>query len=348
MLPVKILLLISTIQMLGFPELSNVFKMLANVYSDMHSASDYNIFRQVDTFLTFLFYISTFSTFYLWKEIKLPYRLLAIVNVLLDLLYNLFFIGTLRSLFTIILLFLLILIIKSVSDGKKVNKSKIFKLIVLLIVAFVIVSNALAARKELWAGGNSDYIYGNKNYDFSNFLLFWCWTDNLKYNVCNVISYLTQGFYNFSLALQVPFEWTFFLGSVRGLNSIISQIFPFIQDMTPLTYPVRAGIEFGRDGLANWYTIFPWIASDFTWVGCLIYFSFVGYLFMNCWIQTIKYKNPLSFCLLVLLFIQYVFLVANNQLFISRGESLGTIIILAIYFIFSKKTNRFERLKYEI
>ena len=198
--------------------------------------------------------------------------------------------------------------------------------------------NILGARRAMWYEG-SRYIYENKAYNFDNWLLFWCVSDSLKYNFCQLISYLTQGFYGLTLSFQVPFQWTFFLGSVRGLNSIISQIFPFIPNMVNLTYPVRAGEVFGFDGLASWYTIFPWLASDFTFLGALVYMGLVGWLYMRCWIQVIQYYNPFAFTILVLLNIQYIFLIANNQLFIQRGEALATVVLVFVYCIYNKKFN---------
>lgn len=332
-LPIKVMLVVSSIQIMGLPDLGNVFSMLASVYTEMHHGDSFtNVYRQIDTFCTMIFYFSTFGGVYWRKKLPKGYRYLIAVNVVLDLFYNLCFIGTQRSIITIAVLGLTIFARNAIRKDLKIDKRKLRKVLIVIIVLMLVFLNILSARKTLWNESDS-YIYANKNFNLAHPLLFWCQTDKLRYDVCTLISYFTQGFYGLSLAFQVPFEWSFMLGSVRGLNSIISQIFSFVPDMVKLTYPLRAGVTFGVDGLANWYTIFPWIASDLTFVGALIYMAIVAWLFMRCWIQSVEYDNPIAFTLLVLLMIQYIFVIANNQLFVQRGESLATVCLMVLYFV---------------
>lgn len=338
-LPIKIMLVVSSIQIMGLPDFGNVFSMLASVYTEMHHGDSFiNIYRQIDTFCTMVFYFSTFAGIYWRKKLPKQYTYLIVVNVVLDLFYNLCFIGTQRSIVTIAVLGLTIFARNAIRKDLKVDKRKFSKIALIVIAILVVFLNILSARKTLW-NESTRYIYANNNFNLSHPLLFWCQTDKLKYDVCNLLSYFTQGFYGLSLAFQVPFEWSFMLGSVRGLNSIISQVFPFVPDMIELTYPLRAGAEFGVDGLANWYTIFPWLASDITFIGALIYMSVAAWLFMRCWIQSVEYDNPIAFTLLVLLMIQYFFLIANNQLFVQRGESLATVCLLVLYIVGGGKSN---------
>ncbi|MBY4966244.1 hypothetical protein FAJ35_05820 [Streptococcus suis] len=338
-LPIKVLLVVSSIQLMGLPSFSNIFSTLASVYTRMHQGGETeNIYRQIDTFCTIIFYFSTFAGIYWRKKMKTIFFFFIIVNISLDLFYNLYFIGTQRSIITIVVLIITLFACKSIESDSHINKRKLKKIVLIISVLLVIFLNILSARKTFWAPSDS-YIYNNERFDFSNPLLFWCATDKLKYDVCNLMSYLTQGFYGLSLSFQVPFEWSYMLGSVRGLNSIISQVFPFIPNTIDLTYPLRAGEIFNLDGLANWYSIFPWLASDLTFGGALLYMGGCAWLFMRCWIQSVKYDNPIAFTLLVLLIIQYVFLIANNQLFVQRGESLATVCLLFFYCIYGGKSN---------
>lgn len=336
-LPVKVMLVLSSIQLYGMPSFSNLFATLADVYTTMHNDElAPNVYRQIDTFLTFVFYFSTFIGFYWRNKIHKMHFAIVLVNVLLDLFYQLCFIGTQRSIITIAVLLFSVFIRNSVTSNLKIDKKRMVKIIVLVLFLLFLFTNILSARKTMW-NSSGRYIYSNHSFDFSHWMLFWCRTDKLKYDVCNLISYFTQGFYGLSISFQVPFEWSYMLGSFRGLNSIVSQVIPAVPDMVELTYPLRAGIQFHFDGLACWYTIFPWLASDFTFFGSLIYMALVGKLFMRCWIQSIEYDNPLAFLILVLLIIQYIFIVANNQLFVQRGESMATVVLLIVYLIFNKK-----------
>lgn len=340
--PIKVMLVVSSIRIYGLPSFSNIFSMLASVYTEMHHGEAVsNIFRQIDTFSTMIFYFSTFAGLF-WRN-KLPNCFVWLIglNIILDLFYNICFIGTQRSLITLAVLGLVLFAKNTIKKNLLVDKKKLKKIVLLILILLVVFLNILSARKILW-NTSSSYIYQNERFDFSNPLLFWCQTDKLKYDVCNLLSYFTQGFYGLSLAFQIPFKWTYMLGSVRGINSIISQIFPFIPNMVELTYPVRAGEVFGFDGLASWYSIFPWLASDLTFCGALIYMAIVAWIFMRCWIQTVEYDNPLAFIILVLLMIQYIFVIANNQLFVQRGESLATICLLFVYIVGGGRSNFFS------
>lgn len=341
--PIKVLLVISSIKVMGMPHLNNFFSSLAQVYTDMHAGTEENIYRKIDTFTTFLFYISTFMGLYWRGRLGRTNLFIVLINVVLDLFYQLAFIGTQRSIITIGVVCLTLILTSAMKKGVSIDKRKLRTASIIIALLLIVFLNILSARKSLWNNGNESYIYKSRRYNLDSPLLFWCSNDKLKYDICNLCSYFTQGFYGLSLSFQMPFKWTYGLGSTRGLNSIISQVFPFIPSMTEYTYPVRAGEVFNFDGLANWYGIFPWLASDFTFIGTLFYMGAVGWLYMRCWIQSVKHENPIAFTLLVLLNIQYIFIIANNQLFVQRGEALATVVIVVIYFICNKRYNKINK-----
>lgn len=332
---IKVLLLISSIKIYGIPSISNIFTTLANVYTEMHHGEFIgNIYRQIDTFCTFIFYFAMFVGVFWFKKIGLLFKLFLVVDIVLDLLYQMLYIGTQRSIITIVILGLAMIAQSAIKANFSIDKKKIAKIVAVGVFFLIIVMNILSARKGLW---NPGYYQSSTSYNFDHPLLIPFLSQKAKYDVCTVISYLTQGYKGLVLSFQVPFKWTCFLGSVRGLNSILSQIFSCIPDMVEYTYPVRAGLAYNFDGLACWYTIFPWLASDYTFIGALLIMGFVGRLYMKTWVQTVKYKNPLAFMVFTMLTIEYVFIIANNQLFIQRGESLATVILFAVYKLFNKR-----------
>ena len=336
-LGIKSMLVISSVSLYGVPSFDNFFITLANVYTEMHNGEFIgNIYRQIDTFCTFIFYFAMFVGIFWFRKLGFIFKSILIVDISLDMIYQILYIGTQRSLITIAILFLAMIAQSAIKENYHVDKRKIAKIIGIVIVSLVVVMNILSARKGIW---DANYYTSSSRYDFEHLLLIPFVSQKAKYDVCTVISYLTQGYYGITLSFQVPFEWTYFLGSVRGLNSIITQLIPQIPDMSLMTYPVRAGELFHVNGFAYWYTAFPWLASDFTFVGALLIMGIVGKLYMKTWIQTVKYKNPLAFMVFTLLTIEYIFIIANNQLFIQRGESLATIVLLIVYGLFNKKFN---------
>lgn len=342
---IKIMLVISSIKIYGVPKMSNFFATFADVYSNMHHGEFIeNIYRQIDTFCTFIFYFSMFVGIFWFKRIKIGYKLMLILSIILDLMYQIFYIGTQRSIITIVIVMIVIFTKSAIKKDYKIDKKKIIKLGCFLFIILIIILNVLSARKELW---DENYYKTSNQFDLNHPTLVLFKSKKVRYDICNLISYFTQGWYGFTLALKTPFEWTYFLGGFRGINSVVSQIFTKVPNLTDFTYPVRAGKLYNFDGLACWYTIFPWLASDFTFTGALVFMGIVAKIYMKSWIQTIKYNNPIAFIITVLITIQYFFIVANNQIFIQRGESIAVVILFIIYCVFGKKYNynQIENLK---
>lgn len=339
---IKVLLLIQSIASQGLPEFTSVYSLLANSYTNLYQSDSNQIFiRQIDTFFTFLSYVALFTIFYDFKIYETRYKFLAILIVLIDVIYNALFLGTSRTLVTYFIVIILAYLVNSFRKGKNLyNRKTIIKSIVFLVLIVVFLGNIIVSRKFLWG---YDYLSVSLRsgafYDYSNIFVRYL-PNNLKYLVSNITYYVSHGYYGFALSFDTPMEWTYGLGSYRGINSILSQLFPAIPNLTNYSLPVRAGTLHSFDGLANWYTIFPWLISDFGYVGTLIYMFFVAYIYQKTWKQTVYYNNPLAFSLFSLITIQYLFLTANNQLFIRRGESVATIIIFIAWLFMGNRFNK--------
>ena len=341
---IKILLVLSSIKIYGIPQikLNEFYSMFAEVYSELHKGEfKKNIYRQIDSFTTFIFYISTFIGLFWYKRLKFLFKIILFLNIILDFVYQILFIGTQRSIITIVVVFILLLTQKAVDKEYNISYKKLLKVGIVIIILAIIFINVLSARNELW---NPNYYKATKHYNLESIWFVFVKNTKIKYDLCTILSYITQGYYGLSLTFQVDFEWTFFLGAFRGINSILLEGITSLPLMSDFSYPVRAGQLYNFDGYARWFTIFPWLASDFTFIGAILYMGIIAKVYMRCWIQTIKYKNPLAFTLLVLLSIQYIFVVANNQLFISRGESLATIIIFILYLVYNKNCNYYSKI----
>ena len=228
-LGIKSMLVISSVSLYGVPSFDNFFITLANVYTEMHNGEFIgNIYRQIDTFCTFIFYFAMFVGIFWFRKLGFIFKSILIVDISLDMIYQILYIGTQRSLITIAILFLAMIAQSAIKENYHVDKRKIAKIIGIVIVSLVVVMKILSARKGIW---DANYYTSSSRYDFEHLLLIPFVSQKAKYDVCTVISYLTQGYYGITLSFQVPFEWTYFLGSVRGLNSIITQLIPQIPDM---------------------------------------------------------------------------------------------------------------------
>ncbi|NPV51419.1 MAG: hypothetical protein HPY60_09520 [Candidatus Methanofastidiosum sp.] len=340
-LVIKSLLLISSIKLYGFPDFSNLFTIMAITYTkkSLGIFADKNIFRQIDTFTTFLYIISVCGVLYDWEKTKKSIKVVMIINILLTLIYTIFYIGDQKPFMDVMIYILSAVLVIKVKKGKKVfSLGNSIKIVSGVVIATLFFSTIVMNRKILWGSTQSVYLgrFITLNLEHPLLALF---PDSMKYQIGFFLIYPTMGWYGLSLTLQLPFEWSYFLGSARGLNSIISQFIPSVPDMYTKTYLARMEMTFGYDGLSNWHTIFPWLASDFTFIGTLIFMGCIAYIYAKSWKQTVEYDNPISFIMFSTLNIMYLYLTANNQLFVQRGSTVATFIIFGIWFLKSKYYN---------
>lgn len=335
---IKIMLLVSSIIKFGLPTFTTFSNTLARIYTDLHREEPVgNIYRQIDTFTTFLSDIAIIGGLYVWRDLETLIRFFLMLILLVNLTYNFFYLGTQRILFTYVIYILMIYVVKTVRKrGAFRIRNVILVSLIALVVGFLF-SAILSERLEYWGSSRPLTTRSGLAYNMEHPLL-WLIPNDLRYQIITIMAYPTQGYYGLSLCLSMPFEWTYGLGASRGLNSIMSQIIS-VPNVISATYPLRAEAIYGYSGLANWHTIFPWLASDLTFLGALLYMGFVALIYMKCWKQVIEYDNPISFVLLTLLTIQYIFVPANNQLFIGRGSSMGIVLIFLIWLTQNKKLN---------
>lgn len=336
---IKLSLLLYQVYRYGIAISELSFTAIAQVYTNLHTtAGDFNIFRKIDSFTRILTYLSFFSGAYLWKKLGKSCKILLSISVFFDLAYNLLFIGTQRSILTYLILFILLYVVKVVQSGKGIKRKNIVFCTIFAIGMLLLFTKMIGARYETWGSVMSTEFRNGMKFLPEHCMVSWL-PEDMKYAFITILSYPTQGYYGLSMCFDTPFQWTGFLGGARGLNSIVSQVIPEIPNFLYSTYPVRTGELMGFDGLASWYTIFPWLAGDVTFLGALVLMICPAYVFAKCWKEVNLYSNPLSFAMLAQLVVFYVFIPANNQLFIDRGDSLGMVLLIIIWIFFHKKLN---------
>lgn len=150
-------------------------------------------------------------------------------------------------------------------------------------------------------------------------------------------SYIGQGYYGLSLALEQPFTWTYFGGSSYSISVILNRVFG-TDFLVEKSYPYLVGASTGWSE-DKWHTVFAWLASDLTFPGTILFCGVVGFFFARTCKEAIYYRNPFSVLLLTLLSIGFFYIPANNQLMHSPGGlwTLGWILIL--YARFARRYN---------
>lgn len=341
---IKSALLVSSIKIYGIPDASGFLNLMAQTYTQksLGDFADTNIFRQIDTFTTFLYIISVCGILYDWKKVKKKVKVVMLINVILTLIYTLLFLGDQKPFMDVVIYILSAILVFKIRKGERIFSFKnTIKVIVLLLIVVLFFSSIIMNRRTLWGSQSMSFGEGliSLNLDHPSLALI---PASMKYQVGSFLLYPTMGWYGLSLTLQMPFQWTYFLGGARGINNIVSQFIPNIPYMYDKTYLGRMESQFGYDGLSNWNTIFPWLASDFTFIGALIFMGFIAYIYSKSWKQAVEHDNPISFTMFATLNIMYIYIVANNQLFIQRGSTIATLIIFTMWFIKSKYYNTYS------
>lgn len=141
--------------------------------------------------------------------------------------------------------------------------------------------------------------------------------------------YATQGYRGLGYSLELPFEWTYGIGSMRSLSSYLPQYFgsadPFYR-----TYPARVEAEFGWSSTEQWSTVYPWLASDISFPGVLILTALVGFVLARAARAVRRRGDALSLVGLSMMSIYFVFAPANNQLFNDRYSALGVLALALV------------------
>ena len=72
--------------------------------------------------------------------------------------------------------------------------------------------------------------------------------------------------------------------------------------------------------LVQWSSIYPWLASDVSFLGVIVVVFLVGRLFAMAWLDTLAGQNPWAVAMLALLLIMLFYFPANNQT-MQNGEA---------------------------
>jgi len=155
-------------------------------------------------------------------------------------------------------------------------------------------------------------------------------TSVLLSGMIGMVFYLTHGYVGLSYCLRLPFEFTWGHTTLRGLSSTL---LPYLGVASRFSnsYLVRSEQIFGWSALQVWSTVFPWLASDFTFWLVPIIFVIVGRSMKRSWVEGLVGGNPFALAFFGQLLIFCAMIPANNQLFNTFGNSVATIVIWILY-----------------
>jgi hypothetical protein len=204
--------------------------------------------------------------------------------------------------------------LKKLVINKKSLRNSIITILVsiaLLIIFFNLFTLFISSRTtSLYNPFSATYT------DLDNILLSFLATDNQKFGMAALMSYLSQGYYGLSLALDKPFYFTGGIGYSTFLLNNFSDL--GFEQIKYNTYALRLAEDNWPTGQV-WSSFFVWPASDITFYGVLILMFTIGYILGSTWISSLIGNDYASVVLFSLFCILAFYIPMNNQLFQS-GE----------------------------
>lgn len=151
--------------------------------------------------------------------------------------------------------------------------------------------------------------------------------EDVALNAIVFSGYISQGYYGLSLALQLPFQWTYFVGNSYSASLLCRK---YLDIDVPSNYPERLA-DSTEWGESKWSSGFSWFFGDFTPIGTLFFLAIIGYVFSRAWQGAFYDREPISVVFSSILSIGLLFLPANNQLLIAPGSAFATIFFAALW-----------------
>lgn len=310
---------------------------------------DHNSGEKSSTIQSILFMLMGFPKFvtmvlgiYNFKDLSKSYRCSVITVFILSILTNTISIGNQKSLGDIVIYIMIICIIKML-DLSPIKRKKIITRVIWLGTLFSVCLSIIQYQRLVSDGTTifniNERFTWRSSYNFEH-IFFRIFGYKFGFGLAQFITgYLSGGYYGLSLCLQLPFVWTYGVGSSYSFMVYLDRFFG-ISSILDCTYLMRMERLTGWHGLVAWNTIFPWLASDLTFVGAIFIFIPIAYVYAVCWKEIVRYRNPVSILMFSMLTMGLIFIPANNQL-LHGVDSFITTIVMSILWITSHKKYNF-------
>lgn len=290
------------------------------------AASQYRLNQQTATYFggSLVTYIIVLSAPLTWmaiplsifhfSQLNLPMKIIAIINIVFEAL-RWIAIGTNKGFIDVVLIIVFVAIIKYLCREKSrqiinSNKRRIIILGVLLgVIALYVFGNNVGSRvNNDWTNYEitNGYTYINRNAP----LMMIC-PEAFKTLLILITSYLTQGYYAFSLCRRVKWIPMFGTGNSMFIMENINDFFGI--ELYQYTYQTRIS-SFNWDPFVNWHSFYVWVANDISIIGIIALMFIIGYVFYKVTYDAIFARDDLAIVLFCLFMIMFIYLPANNQI----------------------------------
>lgn len=147
--------------------------------------------------------------------------------------------------------------------------------------------------------------------------------------------YLVQGYYGFSLILNLDQNWTFGFGNSDFLQRQLLVLTG--TDISNLTFQAQISSYWGA---AQWHSFYGQFANDFGFAGLSVLMFILGFFLSRVWASIIYTNSFFGMSLLPIFALMFIFFPANNQVF-GYIDTLSYFLFMSIFWFFEDKKMRF-------
>lgn len=318
----------------GFAEPGLAYtERMKNMEEGQTSAS--RLFNIGFIFFAFAKFLFIFYFLYFWGDLAWSKKLIALIYSLL--LVSAGISAGVNSIVFIFFIFSSISFIVILYERRYVHFRKILLLCGLLFFIPVIWFGKIMSER----GGGFDYFSSTSplgdisvasGFDLSAASGYF---DFLYYSFVWLCYYICQGYYGFSLILNLDFMWTYGFGNSEFLQRQLLTISG--RDISSLTFQSR--IDHLWDKSVQWHSFYGQFANDVGFIGLAFLLFLIGFFFARVWKSVLYEKNFYALALIPILTIMFIFFPANNQVF-GYIDTLSYFIFVTILWVFSSRKIR--------
>jgi hypothetical protein len=263
-----------------------------------------------------------------WSNLSVKVRIFCLVAIFFNLSLYLAT-GTNKGIadFVITLPWLIFLGVSAGALRLRIHRSVLVVGVAVMFVAFMIFFGMGQIQREGGVGERGvfntgfDLITADKSNPISKLL-----SNDLQIIFESLTRYVGQGYYALSMSFDVEHSSTFGFGNSIFLARNADAIFD-TNKFTTTSIPGLLEDQTGWGMLSLWHSIYPWLASDFGFIGALFVLAMLSYLFALSWGNSLVTLSPRWIVLAYLMIILFYYIPANNQVF-QTGETCFAVLIL--------------------
>lgn len=302
---------------------------------DAGITSGSRLFNIVSFFIAFFKLLFIFQFVYFWRDLALWERIMSVV-------YSLLFIspGIASGTNSVVFLFFIFSIISLITvfyKQKYKHFPRLFTIISILFLVPVLSFGYIMSQR----GGGFEYFSSTSPLNDISVavatpsLVDFSLLDYLYYSFVWLDYYVVQGYYGFSLIINMDHNWTFGFGNSAFLQRQLQMLADV--DISSLTFQHR--ISSVWDESAQWHSFYGQFANDFGILGLVFFLFLLGFLFSRIWCSFALSGSFYGAALLPIFALMFIFFPANNQVF-GYIDTLSYFIFVTILWFFEGKKIR--------